>query len=145
MKIERIEHVGIVVDDLAAAVEFFVALGLELEGEGSVEGDWVDRVIGLEEVRAEIAMLRTPDAQGRLELSRFQSPPSPGDRPPTQANTLGISHVLFSVDDLDAAVAGLRARGTELIGTVENYQDTYKLCYVRGPAGIIVELAEEIG
>ncbi|HVT00536.1 MAG TPA: VOC family protein [Solirubrobacterales bacterium] len=145
MAIQRMDHVGIVVEDLAAAIEFFVALGLELQGEGSVEGDWVDRVVGLDGVRAEIAMLQTPDGHSRLELSRFHSPPSPaGDRsaPP---NAPGIRHVTFAVEDIDAVVAGLRAHGAELVGELERYGDSYRLCYVRGPEGIIVELAESIG
>ena len=139
------EHVGIVVDDLAAATEFFVQLGLELQGEAQVEGSWVDRVVGLEGVCAEIAMLQTPDGHGRLELSKFHTPSDQGDNRPAQANALGLRHVSFAVDDIDAAVAGLRARGTELIGELERYQDRYRLCYVRGPEGIIIELAEQIG
>jgi catechol 2,3-dioxygenase-like lactoylglutathione lyase family enzyme len=145
MTIQRMDHVGIVVDDLAAATAFFVELGLKLQGEAQVEGGWVDRVVGLEGVRAEIAMLETPDGHGRLELSKFHAPPSPGgDRHPP-ANVPGIRHVSFAVDDIDAAVAGLRARGAELVGEVERYKDSYRLCYVRGPEGIIVELAQRIG
>jgi catechol 2,3-dioxygenase-like lactoylglutathione lyase family enzyme len=139
------DHVGIVVDDLAAATEFFVELGLELQGEGTVEGDWVDRVVGLEGVRAEIVMMETPDGRGRLELSKFHAPSGRGADRHAEANTPGIRHVTFAVDDVDAAVAGLQGRGAELIGTVERYKDTYRLCYVRGPEGIIVELAEQIG
>jgi catechol 2,3-dioxygenase-like lactoylglutathione lyase family enzyme len=138
------DHVGIVVDDLAAATAFFVELGLELQGEASVEGDWVDRVVGLEGVRAEIAMMETPDGHGRLELSKFHRPPSPGSDRNAPANTLGIRHVTFEVDDIDAVVAGLRAHGAELVGEVERYGDIYRLCYIRGPEGIIVELAEQI-
>lgn len=145
MAIQRMEHVGVVVEDLAAATEFFVQLGLELQGEGSVEGGWVDRVVGLEGVRAEIAMLETPDGHGRVELAQFHAPPSPdGDRG-APANALGIRHLSFSVDDIDAAVAGLRGRGEELVGEVERYRDSFRLCYVRGPEGIIVELAERLG
>ena len=145
MTIQRMDHVGIVVDDLAAATAFFVELGLELRGEGSVEGGWVDRVLGLEGVRAEIAMLETPDGHARLELSKFDAPSGrDGDRN-APVNTPGIRHVSFEVDDIDAVVAGLRARGAELVGEVERYQDSYRLCYVRGPEGIIVELAERIG
>ena len=138
-------HVGIVVDDLAAATEFFVDLGLKLQDEGSVEGDLVDRVVGLEGVRSEIAMLETPDGHGRIELSKFHTPTGPGGDRDAPANAPGIRHVTFEVDDLDAAVAAVRARGGDLVGEVENYQDVYRLCYVRGPEGIIVELAEKIG
>jgi len=139
------DHVGIVVDDLAAATEFFVELGLELQGEAAVEGAWVDRVIGLDGVRAEIAMLQTPDGHGRVELSKFYAPPGPGGDDHAPANTPGLRHLSFEVDDIDGAVAGLRARGAELVGEVERYRDSYRLCYVRGPEGIIVELAERIG
>jgi catechol 2,3-dioxygenase-like lactoylglutathione lyase family enzyme len=145
MTIQRMEHVGIVVDDLAAAIEFFVGLGLELQGEGSVEGRWVDRVVGLDDVRADIAFVQTPDGHGRLELVRFRSPPTQGGDRRAPANTAGIRHIAFGVEDLDAIVAGLRARGAELVGEVERYEDSYRLCYVRGPEGIIVELAERIG
>ena len=139
------EHVGIVVDDLAAAIEFFVQLGLELEGEASVEGPLVDRIVGLEGVRSEFAFVQTPDGHGRLELIKFHSPPAQGDNRHAPANAPGIRHVTFAVDDVDAAVAGLRARGTELVGELVRYEDSYRLCYVRGPEGIIVELAERIG
>jgi catechol 2,3-dioxygenase-like lactoylglutathione lyase family enzyme len=145
MTIQRMEHVGIVVGDLAAATAFFVELGLELQGEGSVEGDWVDRVIGLEGVRADIAMLETPDGHGRVELSQFHAPPvRDGDRH-APSNTTGLRHLSFSVDDLDAVLARVQARGAELVGEVERYGDRYRLCYVRGPEGIIVELAEQLG
>jgi catechol 2,3-dioxygenase-like lactoylglutathione lyase family enzyme len=143
--IERMDHVGIVVDDLAAATEFFVALGLEPQGEAQVDGRWVDRVVGLEGVRAEIAMLQTPDGHGRVELAKFHAPPTPNGDPRAPANTPGIRHLTFAVDDIDAAVAGLRARGAELVGELVRYEDIYRLCYVRGPEGIIVELAERIG
>ncbi len=139
------DHVGVVVDDLAAAIDFFLALGLELEGEASVEGRWVDRVIGLDGVQAKIAMLRTPDGRARVELSRFLTPASPGGAPAAPANALGIRHLSFTVDQLDAVLARLRAHGAELVGELERYRDVYRLCYVRGPAGIIVELAERIG
>jgi catechol 2,3-dioxygenase-like lactoylglutathione lyase family enzyme len=139
------EHVGIVVDDLAAATAFFVELGLEPQGETPVEGEWVDRIVGLEGVRAEIAMMETPDGHGRLELTKFQAPSgSRGDRH-APANTPGLRHLAFAVDDIDAAVARLRAHGAELVGEVESYENSYRLCYVRGPEGIIVELAEKIG
>jgi catechol 2,3-dioxygenase-like lactoylglutathione lyase family enzyme len=145
MTIQRMEHVGIVVDDLAAATEFFVELGLELQGEAQVEGRWVDRVVALDGVRVDIAMMETPDSHGRLELAKFHSPSSQGGSPDAPANTPGIRHIAFAVDDIDAVVAGLRGRGVELVGELERYKDSYRLCYVRGPEGIIVELAEKIG
>jgi catechol 2,3-dioxygenase-like lactoylglutathione lyase family enzyme len=139
------DHVGIVVDDLAAATEFFAELGLVLQGRAHVEGRSVDRVVGLEGVRAEIAMMQAPDGNGRLELSKFHSPSHQGDNRHAPANTPGIRHVSFAVEDIDAVVAGLQARGAELVGELERYEDSYRLCYVRGPEGIIVELAERIG
>jgi len=145
MTIQRMDHVGIVVDDLAAATEFFVELGLELQGEARVEGRRVDRVVGLDGVRAEIAMLQTPDGHGRLELAKFHTPSTEGGNRHAPANAPGIRHVTFAVEDIDAVVAGLRARGTELVGELERYEDSYRLCYVRGPEGIIIELAERIG
>src|SRR3954449_2936457 len=145
MTIKRMDHVGIVVDDLAAATAFFEELGLKLQGEGAAEGGWVDRVVGLEGVQAEIAMLETPAGHGRMELAKFHAPSGrSGDRH-APANTPGIRHVTFAVDDLDAAVASVRERGGELVGEVENYEGIYRTCYVRGPEGIIVELAERIG
>jgi catechol 2,3-dioxygenase-like lactoylglutathione lyase family enzyme len=145
MTIQRMEHVGIVVDDLAAATAFFAELGLELRGEEPVEGGWVDRVVGLKGVRAEIAMMETPDGHGRLELTKFHAPAGPGGDRHAPANAPGIRHVSFAVDDIGAVVARLRGRGAELVGEVENYEDSYLLCYVRGPEGIIVELAEQVG
>ncbi len=145
MTIQRMDHVGVVVDDLAAATAFFTELGLELQGVAQIEGDWVDRVVGLEGIRSEIAMMQTPDGHGRLELTKFHAPSGrDGDRdaPP---NAPGLRHVSFAVDGLDDILARLRARGTELVGEVERYRDVYRLCYVRGPEGIIVELAERIG
>jgi len=144
MGIQRLEHVGIVVDDLAEAIEFFSALGLERRGEGTVEGEWAGRIIGLEDVKAEMAMLRTADGHGEIELVKFHSPPYEGDNPPAPSNAPGIRHLAFLVDDIDATVADLRARGTELVGEVVDYKDVYRLCYVRGPAGIIVELAQKL-
>lgn len=138
------EHVGIVVDDLAAATGFFAELGLVLQGETAAEGRWVDRIVGLEGVRAEVAMMQTPDGDG-LELVKFHSPSHRADNRHAPANTPGIRHIAFAVEDIDTVVAGLRARGTELVGEVERYEDSYRLCYVRGPEGIIVELAERIG
>jgi catechol 2,3-dioxygenase-like lactoylglutathione lyase family enzyme len=139
------DHVGIVVEDLTAAIEFFVELGLELRGGGPVEGEWVDRVVGLEGVRTEIAMLQTPDGHGRVELAKFDSPSGLGGDTAAPANAPGIRHITFAVEDIDAVIAGLRARGAELVGELERYKDSYRLCYVRGPEGIIVELAEELG
>ena len=145
MTIQRMDHVGIVVDDLAAATEFFVELGLVLQGEGSVEGRWVERIVGLEGVQVDFVMMQTPDGNGRLELVKFHSPSNEGDNRDSPANTRGIRHIAFAVEDIDAVVAGLRARGAELVGELERYKDIYRLCYVRGPEGIIVELAERIG
>jgi len=145
MTIQRMDHVGIVVDDLADAVAFFVELGLALQGQAPVEGDWVDRVVGLEGVRAQIAILRTPDGHGRLELTKFHTPSTDGGYQRAPANASGIRYVAFAVDDIDAVLARLRARGAELVGELGHYQDSYRLCYVRGPEGIIVELAEQIG
>jgi catechol 2,3-dioxygenase-like lactoylglutathione lyase family enzyme len=145
MTIQRMEHVGIVVDDLAAATAFFVELGLKLQGEGSVEGGWVDRVVGLEGVRTNCAMMETPDGHARLELVKFHAPSGRGGDRHAPANPPGIRHLAFAVDDIDAVVAPLRAHGAELVGEVERYEDIYRLCYVRGPEGIIVELAERIG
>lgn len=139
------DHVGVVVDDLDAATAFFGELGLKLRGGGSVEGGWVDRVVGLEGVRAELAMMETPDGHSRVELVKFQAPTSPGGDPSAPANAPGIRHLTFAVDDLDAVLAGLRAHGAELVGEVERYENVYRLCYIRGPAGIIIELAEKIG
>jgi catechol 2,3-dioxygenase-like lactoylglutathione lyase family enzyme len=145
MGIQRMEHVGIVVDDLPAAIEFFVGLGLEPRGNGQVGGDWVDRIVALDGVRAELAMLGTPDGGGEIELVKFHSPPAqPGDSH-APANAPGLRHLAFLVEDIDAVVAGLRARGTELMGELVRYENSYRLCYVRGPEGIIIELAEKIG
>jgi catechol 2,3-dioxygenase-like lactoylglutathione lyase family enzyme len=143
--IQRMDHVGVIVDDLAAAVEFFVELGLEQEGEGTVEGAWADRIVGLEGVRSELAMLQTPDGHGRVELVKFHSPPAVGDNRQAPANALGLRHITFAVDDLDDVLARAQARGAELVGEVENYEDVYRLCYIRGPEGLIIELAERLG
>jgi catechol 2,3-dioxygenase-like lactoylglutathione lyase family enzyme len=145
MTIQRLENVGIVVDDLAAATAFFVELGLKVLGEGPVEGGWVDRVVGLEGVRVDIAMLETPDGHGRLEANEVSRPAGSGRRPERATEHPGIRRVAFGVDDIDGAVAGLQARGVELLGGVERYEDSYRLCYVRGPEGIIVMLAEQLG
>jgi catechol 2,3-dioxygenase-like lactoylglutathione lyase family enzyme len=142
--VQRIDHIGVVVDDLPAAIAFFVELGLELDGEATVEGPWVDRVVGLKDVRADIAVLQTPDGHGRLELSRFHRPVGTSAEPDAPANVPGIRHILFAVDDVDDTFARLRAHGAELVGEVTQYEDIYLLCYIRGPAGIIVELAERL-
>ena len=138
------DHVGVVVDDLAAAIEFFAELGLERQSQGSVQGRWVDRVVGLEGVQADFAMMQTPDGDGRLELVKFHWP-AQGDGGHAPANAWGIRHLTFAVEDIDDVVARLRARGGELVGDVERYEDVYRLCYLRGPEGIIIELAERIG
>jgi len=145
MTIERMDHVGIVVDDLAAATEFFVELGLELQGEGSGEGKLVDRIVGLEGVRSDFAFLQTPDGHGKVELVKFHSPPTEDGNPGAPANASGLRHLTFAVDDIKAVLAKLEARGVELVGELVRYEDMYWLCYVRGPEGIIVELAEKIG
>ena len=141
----RMDNVGIVVDDLAAAIAFFVELGLELEGEATVEGALVDRLVGLHGVRSDVAMLRTPDGHGRIELSKFHSPAAVHAEPDPPVNRLGMGRIMFAVDDIDAVVAGLRARGSELVGDVVQYEDSYRLCYVRGPEGILVALAQQLG
>ena len=145
MTIQRMDNVGIVVDDLEAAIAFFVELGMELEGKAEIEGLWADRTVGLDGVRSDIAMMRTPDGHGRLELTKYHTPTAvsaePENPPP---NTLGLHRVMFAVDDIDATVAGLRAHGAELLGELAQYEDIYRLCYVRGPEGIIVALAEQL-
>lgn len=138
------DHAGIVVDDLAAATEFFTELGLEPQGKASVEGEWVDRIIGLEGTRTDLVMLQTPDGHSRLELVKFHSPPTQGDNHEAPSNERGIRHLAFLVDDLDATLSRLQPHGADLIGEVVRYENSYRLCYLRGPAGVIVELAEEI-
>jgi catechol 2,3-dioxygenase-like lactoylglutathione lyase family enzyme len=144
MPLQRMDNVGIVVDDLKAVIAFFVELGLELEGETTVEGLWVDRCIGLDGVRSDIAMMRTPDGYSRLELSKFHTPPASAGEPNAPMNTLGIRRIMFAVDDIDDALARLQAHGAELVGEVVQYEDMYRLCYVRGPEGILVALAEQL-
>lgn len=145
MTIKRLDHVSVVVDNLAGAIAFFTALGMTREGEMPVEGPEVDRVNGLERVQVDIVMMRTPDGHGRLELTKFRHPPlvesAPALAPP---NTLGLRSVMFAVDSVDDMVARLRANGAELVGEVVQYENLYRLCYLRGPAGIIVALAEEL-
>src|SRR6187431_3426829 len=145
MTIKRLDHVSVVVDDLAAAIAFFTALGMTLEGQMPVEGPWVDRVNGLENVQVDIVMMRTPDGHGKLELTKFRNPKlvetEPAIAPP---NTLGLRSVMFTVESVDETVARLHEIGAELIGEIAQYHNEYKLCYMRGPAGIIVALAEEL-
>ena len=145
MAIKRLDHVSVVVDDLAAAVAFFTALGMTIEGQMPIEGPWVDRVNGLEGVQVDIVMMKTPDGHGRLELTKFRNPKlvriEPAIAPP---NTLGLRSVMFTVESVDDTVARLRTHGGELLGEVAQYEDKYRLCYMRGPAGIIVALAEEL-
>jgi catechol 2,3-dioxygenase-like lactoylglutathione lyase family enzyme len=145
MTVKRMEHIGVVVDDLPAAIAFFLELGLELEGETSVEGRSVDRIVGLDGVRADVVILRTPDGHGKLELAKFHAPTAQSAEPNAPANTPGIRHILFAVDDIDDVLARLRTHGAELVGEVVQYGGSYRLCYVRGPQGIIVELAEKLG
>ena len=145
MTILRLDNVAIVVDDLEAAIAFFAELGMELEGEAQIEGPWADRTVGLAGVRSDIAMMRTPDGHSKLELTKYHSPAAVGARPQNPPpNTLGLHRVMFAVDDIEDVVARLRAHGADLVGELVRYEDSYRLCYVRGPAGIIVALAEEL-
>ena len=145
MTLLRMDNVLIVVDDLEAAKAFFVELGMQLEGETTVEGSWVEQVVGLENVRAEIAMMRTPDGHSKLELTKYHTPAAIGARPHNPPpNTLGLHRVMFAVDDIEDVVARLRTHGAELVGELAQYEDSYRLCYVRGPEGIIVALAEQL-
>jgi catechol 2,3-dioxygenase-like lactoylglutathione lyase family enzyme len=145
MSLLRMDNVLIVVDDLEAATAFFVEIGMELEGEAAVEGLWVDRVVGLDDVRQHVAMLRTPDGHGRLELTKFHNPTAVSAEPKNApVNTLGIRRIMFAVDDIEDVLARLRTHGADLVGELEQYQDSYRLCYVRGPEGIIVALAEPL-
>jgi len=145
MTVQRMDNVGIVVEDLAAAIAFFVELGLKLDGEMEVEGSWADQCVGLDGVRVAIAMMRTPDGHSRLELMNFHNPIAVSVEPKNApANALGIRRIMFAVDDIDDVLARLRAHGAELVGEVAQYKDIYRLCYVRGPEGIIVALAEKI-
>jgi len=145
MTIKRLDHVSVVVEDLPAAVAFFTALGMTVEGKASLEGPWVDRINALEGVQVDVVMMRTPDGHGRLELTKFRSPKLVALEPAiAPSNTLGLRSVMFAVESVDEAVARLRAQGGALIGEVVQYEDKYRLCYMRGPAGIIVSLAEEL-
>jgi catechol 2,3-dioxygenase-like lactoylglutathione lyase family enzyme len=146
MTVPRMDNVLIVVEDLEGAKAFFAELGMELDGETLVEGRWVDQVVGLDDVRADIAMMRTPDGQSRVELTKFHSPPAVRAEPEgAPANALGIRRVMFTVDDLDDVVARLRGHGAELVGEIAQYEDIYRLCFLRGPEGIIIGLAEQLG
>src|SRR6478672_11350624 len=144
MALKRMDNVGIVVDDLAAAIDFFRDLGLELEGRATIEGEWAGRVTGLADQRVEIAMMRTPDGHGRIELSRFLAPPTVADHRNAPVNALGYLRVMFAVDDIDDTVARLSELGAQLVGDVVQYEDVYRLCYIRGPEGLLIGLAEEL-
>ena len=144
MGLKRMDNIGIVVDDLAASIDFFRELGLELEGRAMIDGDWSGRVTGLHGQRVEIAMMRTPDGPGRIELSRYLTPPPAADHRNAPVNALGYLRVMFAVDDLDDTLARLAKHGAQLVDEVVRYEDVYRLCYVRGPEGILIGLAEEI-
>ena len=145
MTIQRMDSVLIVVDDLEAAKAFFAELGMELEGETTVEGPWVGSVVGLKDVRADIIVMRIPDGHGRVELTKFHSPPAVKSEPKSApANTLGIRRIMFAVDDIDDVVARLRSHGAELVGEIAEYEDFYRLCFLRGPEGVIIGLAEQL-
>jgi catechol 2,3-dioxygenase-like lactoylglutathione lyase family enzyme len=143
--LQRMDNVGIVVESLDAAIAFFAELGLELEGRGTVEGEWAGRVTGLGDQRVEIAMMRTPDGHSRLELSRFLTPPVVADHRNAPVNSLGYLRVMFAVDDIDETLARLRKLGAQLVGEVVQYEDSYRLCYIRGPEGLLIGLAEQMG
>src|SRR5579872_4114499 len=146
MTIKRMDNVGIVVESLDAAISFFAELGLELEGRAMAEGEWAGRVTGLGDQRVEIAMMRTPDGHSRLELSRFLTPPVVADHRNAPVNSLGYLRVMFAVDDLDETLVRLRKHGAELVSSeVVQYQDAYRLCYLRGPEGLLIGLAQELG
>jgi len=145
MAIQRMDNVLIVVDDLEAVISFFVELGMELEGKGPIEGRWVERVIGIDDVRQDIAMLRTPDGHGRLELTKFHTPAAISAEPENApANTLGIRRIMFAVEDIEDVLARLHTHGAELVGELAQYEDSYRLCYVRGPEGIMIALAQQL-
>jgi catechol 2,3-dioxygenase-like lactoylglutathione lyase family enzyme len=144
MKVHRIDHVGIIVNDLPAAKAFFLDLGLEMVWEGEVEGEVVERITGLQDVKAEVVMLRTPNGEANIELSKFHSPTDENGIQRSLANTLGIRHITFAVEEIEAIVAKLKKNGAELVGKIQTYENTYKLCYIRGPERIILELAEQL-
>jgi catechol 2,3-dioxygenase-like lactoylglutathione lyase family enzyme len=143
--LKRMDNVGIVVEDLKATIAFFIELGLELEGETTVEGSVVDRLVALDGVRSDIAMLRTPDGHGRLELAKFHAPPATTAQPNAPVNRLGMGRIMFAVTDMEDVLARMRTHGAELVGEVVQYEDSYRLCFVRGPEGIIIALSEELG
>ncbi|QQR72097.1 MAG: VOC family protein [Holophagales bacterium] len=145
MTVKRLDNVGIVVEDLDAAIAFFAELGLELEGRAPVEGAWADGVTGLRDLRVEIAMMRTPDGHSRLELSRFLAPPAVADHRTAPVNSLGYLRVMFAVDDIDDTLARLSRRGATLVGELVQYESSYRLCYIRGPEGILLGLAQQLG
>ena len=145
MTVKRMDNVGIVVEDLDAAIEFFTELGLQLEGRAPIEGEWAGRVTGLGYQRVEIAMLRTPDGHSRIELSRFLVPPVVADHRSAPVNALGYLRVMFTVENIDVTLARLSKRGAELVGELVQYEDMYRLCYIRGPEGILIGLAQELG
>ena len=145
MPLRRMDNVGVVVDDLSASIAFFRELGLELEGQATIEGEWAGRVTGLPNQRVEIAMMRTPDGHSRLELSRFLTPPAVADHRNARVNALGYLRVMFAVDDIDETLARLRKLGAELVGELVQYEDVYRLCYIRGPEGLLIGLAQELG
>jgi catechol 2,3-dioxygenase-like lactoylglutathione lyase family enzyme len=145
MTLKRMDNVLIVVDDLEAAIAFFAELGMELEGQAPQEGPWVDRIVGLDGVRVDIAMMRTPDGHGRIELDKYHTPKAVRAEPPNAPpNTLGLHRIMFAVDDIEDVLARLRTHGAELVGELTQYEDSYRLCYVRGPEGIIIALAEQL-
>jgi catechol 2,3-dioxygenase-like lactoylglutathione lyase family enzyme len=142
--LKRMDNVGIVVDDLAATIDFFRELGLDLEGQATIEGEWAGRVTGLDDQRVEIAMMRTPDGHGRLELSRFLTPAPVADHRNAPVNALGYLRVMFAVDDVDETLERLRKHGAQLVGQVVQYKDAYRLCYIRGPEGLLIGLAQQL-
>lgn len=144
MALKRMDNVGIVVEDLGGAIDFFCELGLTLEGRAMIEGEWAGRVTGLGDQRVEIAMMCTPDGHSRLELSRFLAPPVAADHRNAPVNALGYLRVMFAVDDIDETLERLRARGAQLVGEVVRYQDAYRLCYIRGPEGLLIGLAQDL-
>ncbi len=144
MALKRMDNVGIVVEDLEATIDFFRELGLDLEGRATIEGEWAGRVTGLGDQRVEIAMMRTPDGHGRLELSRFLTPPTIADHRTAPVNALGYLRVMFTVDGIDETLERLRQRGAQLVGEVVQYKDAYRLCYIRGPEGLLIGLAQEL-